>query len=71
MALGMMQQISANIQNATFFAIVAVETADVSNKEQLVIAFGGFTTVLWYTKITSRPACPPQLLKVTHLPRKW
>ena len=28
-------QISANIQNATFFTIMADETADVSNKEQL------------------------------------
>ena len=37
MVLGMMQQISANIQNATFFTIIAEETADVSNKEQLVI----------------------------------
>lgn len=37
MALGMMRKISANIQNATFFTIMADETADVSNKEQLVI----------------------------------
>ena len=37
MALGMMRQISANIQNATFFTIMADETADVSNKEQLCI----------------------------------
>ena len=37
MALGMMRQISANIQNATFFTIMVDETADVSNKEQLVI----------------------------------
>ena len=37
MAPGMMRQISANIQNATFFTIMADETADVSNKEQLVI----------------------------------
>ena len=36
MALGMTRQISANIQNATCFAIMADETADVSNKEQLV-----------------------------------
>ena len=28
-ALGMMRQISANIQNATFFTIMADETADV------------------------------------------
>ena len=34
LALGMMWQISANIQNATFFTIMADETADVSNKEQ-------------------------------------
>ena len=33
----MMWQISANIQNATFFTIMAGETADVSNKDQLVI----------------------------------
>ena len=37
MALGMMRQISANIHNATFFTIMAYETADVFNKEQLVI----------------------------------
>ena len=37
MALGMMGQISANIQNAKFFTIMADETTDVSNKEQLVI----------------------------------
>ena len=37
MALGMMRQISANIQNATFFTIMADETAHVFNKEQLVI----------------------------------
>jgi len=37
MAPGMMRQISANIQNATFFMIMADETADVSNKEQLVV----------------------------------
>ena len=37
LAPGMMRQISANIQNATFFTIIAGETADVSNKEQLVI----------------------------------
>ena len=36
MALGMMWQISANIQNATFFTIIADETAVVSSKEQLV-----------------------------------
>ena len=37
MAPGMMRQISANIQNATFFTIMTDEVADVSNKEQLVI----------------------------------
>ena len=37
MALGMMRQISANIQNATPFTITADETADVSNKEKPVI----------------------------------
>ena len=33
----MMRQISANIQNATFFTIMADKTTDVSNKEQVVI----------------------------------
>ena len=37
MALGMMRQISANIQHTQFSTIMADETADVSNKEQLVI----------------------------------
>ena len=32
MAPGMMRQVSANSQNATFFTIMADETADVSNK---------------------------------------
>ena len=36
-ALGMMRQISSNIQNATFFTIMADKTADVFNKEKLVI----------------------------------
>ena len=36
-ALGMMRQISTNMQNATFSTIMADETADVSNKEQLLI----------------------------------
>ena len=37
MALGMMRQISANIQNAAFLSIMADKAADVSNKEQLFI----------------------------------
>ena len=37
--LGMMRQISANIQNETFLTIMADETADISYKEQLVICF--------------------------------
>ncbi|XP_044163435.1 uncharacterized protein LOC122947894 [Acropora millepora] len=38
MALGMIRQImSANIQNAMFITIMADETVDISNKEQLVI----------------------------------
>ena len=40
MALGMMRQISTNIQKATFCTIVAGETAIVANKEHLVIWFG-------------------------------
>ena len=40
MALGMMPQISANIQYATFFTIMADETADLSNQEQLAICIG-------------------------------
>ena len=34
-ALCMLRKISQNIQNATFFTIMADETADISNKEQL------------------------------------
>ena len=34
MALGMMRQMSTNIQHAQFFTIMADETADVSNKER-------------------------------------
>ena len=52
MALGMMRQISANIQNAAFLSIMADKAADVSNKEQLFIWFGGMTMVLWYAKIS-------------------
>ena len=36
-ALCMLRNISENIQNATFFTIMADETADISNKEQLVV----------------------------------
>ena len=37
MALGMMRQISANIQNAAFLTITADETTNVSKKRQPVI----------------------------------
>ena len=37
MALGLLREISANIQSATFYTIMADEIADISNKEQLVI----------------------------------
>ena len=36
-SMTLIRQISANIQNAPFFTIMADETADFSNKEQLVI----------------------------------
>ena len=36
-ALCMLRKISQNIQNSTFFTIMADETADISNKEQLVV----------------------------------
>ena len=36
-ALCMLRKISQNIQNATFFTIMTDETADISNKEQLVV----------------------------------
>ena len=41
MALGLLRETSANIQSATFHTIMADETADISNKEQLVIC------ILW------------------------
>ena len=47
MALGMMRQISASIQNATFFTTKADETADVSNKEQLVICIRWVEDCFW------------------------
>ena len=37
MALGLLREISANIQSATFYTIMADKTTDISNKEQLVI----------------------------------
>ena len=37
MALGMMRHISANNENAKFFTIMADETADVCNQEQLLV----------------------------------
>ena len=37
MALGMVRQIPANIQNATLFTNMADEAEDISNKEQLII----------------------------------
>ena len=39
MALGILKEVSENIQNAKFFTIMADETADVANKEQVVICF--------------------------------
>lgn len=39
MALGVLREISANIKTAQFYTIMADETADVSNIEQLVICF--------------------------------
>ena len=36
MALGLFREISANIQNATFYTIMADETADISDNERLV-----------------------------------
>ena len=37
MALGVLKEISANIQNASVYTIMADESADVSNKEQVVV----------------------------------
>ena len=37
MARRMLREISENIQNATFFTIMADKTVDISNKEQLVV----------------------------------
>ena len=37
LALGILRDISRNIQNAVFYSIMADECADISNKEQLVI----------------------------------
>ena len=37
MALRILQEIAKQIQNAVFFTIMADETADVSNSEQLVV----------------------------------
>ena len=37
-----MRQMPANFQNAMFFTIMADETADISNKEQLVICIRWF-----------------------------
>ena len=37
MALGMMRKVATNLQRAEIFVIMADETADVSNTEQLVI----------------------------------
>ena len=52
-ALGMMRQISSNIQNATFFTIIADKTAYVFNKEELVILHSvGWRSVLRHPKIS-------------------
>ena len=37
LALGVLREISANIQNASIYTILADESADVSNKEQVVV----------------------------------
>ena len=39
MTLGILKEVSENIKNAKFFTIMADETADVANKEQVVICF--------------------------------
>ena len=39
MALGILREISCNIQEAKIYTIMTDETADVSNTEQLVICF--------------------------------
>ena len=40
LALGVLREISANIQNASIYTILADESADVSNKEQVVVCIG-------------------------------
>ena len=37
LALGVLREISQNIQDAVMYTIMADETADVSNKEQVVV----------------------------------
>ena len=67
MALDMMRQISANIQNVTFFTIMADETADVSNKEQLVIC-------IWWVEdcfVKHEDFIGIHPLERIHLPRMW
>lgn len=39
MALGLLREIASNIKSAKFYTIMADETADISNEEQLVICF--------------------------------
>ena len=39
MALGLLREIASNIQSIKFYTILADETVDISNEEQLVICF--------------------------------
>ena len=37
MALQVLQEVASSVQNSDFFSVLADETADASNKEQLVV----------------------------------
>ena len=45
LGLGVIQEISANIQNASIYTILADESADVSNKERVVVCEDGWTRI--------------------------
>ena len=51
MALRILREIAFNIRSSVFYTIMADETADVSNKEQLVICILGLMKILSLMKI--------------------
>ena len=46
----MLQKIARNIQQAKFYSVIGDETANISNKEQLVLCISGMMTTNKFKK---------------------